>query len=236
VISRIVDGQGNVIPSKVRTTQVLTAQQDSDVDYALSKDTVPGGTATKAAMDDGREIIGKTGTTEEGQAAWFVGAIPQYSTAVGMFTDTQSQSLNGVGGLPGYGGEWPAQIWHTFAELEFANLPPQNFPPPHYGGTVLDLANTPLPTPNSGTPPNPGAPNHVPGLGCDPTVDPLCHQHGGGNGCGPAPLPVLPPTPGPQPQPTASATPPGRGGGGGGLAGAAAIYVTPLYAMRRRRQ
>ena len=76
-------------------------------------------------MTDGRPIIAKTGTTDNAHSAFFIGAIPQYALTVGIFTEKQSdqnQTLNGLGGNVGggFGGYWPARIWHTFAEDEFA--------------------------------------------------------------------------------------------------------------------
>ena len=68
---------------------VLTPAEDSDVDYALSFDTKPGGTAATAGLPDGRQIIAKTGTTNLSQSAFFIGSIPQFTLAVGMFTNQQ---------------------------------------------------------------------------------------------------------------------------------------------------
>jgi membrane peptidoglycan carboxypeptidase len=146
VIAKITHGT-SVVPSKVTHHEVLTPEQAADVDYALSFDTYSAyGTGTRAGMSDGRPIIGKTGTTNTGQSAFFLGAIPQYSLAVGMFTNKQNastasnaQTLNGVGGLPGYGGDWPAIIWHNFAEKEFAQLPVKKFPTPSFSGTAWNL-------------------------------------------------------------------------------------------------
>jgi membrane peptidoglycan carboxypeptidase len=91
------------------------------------------GTGTAAAMNDGRPIIAKTGTTNTAQSAFFIGAIPQYALSVGIFTENQStkttETLNGLGGSAGggFGGYWPARIWNTFAEAEFAQLPQEPF-------------------------------------------------------------------------------------------------------------
>jgi membrane peptidoglycan carboxypeptidase len=208
VIKKLADGSGNNVPLKITRAQILNPQQDAAVDYALSKDTIYGTAQANGAMADGRPIIGKTGTTEKGQAAWFLGAIPQYAASVGMFTNTQKQTLNGIGGLPGYGGEWPTKIWHTFAEAEFANLPVQNFPPPYFGGRLLRQAPLP-PTPK------PKAPTPTPKA--TSTCDPLsgsCGKHK-------SPPPCLPGSPGcNSPQPTNSPPPtlplPGGGGGGNG--------------------
>ena len=172
VIQRITQG-GMATTAKVIRREVLTPDVTSDVDYALSFDVRPGGTATNAAMADGREIIGKTGTTNAAQSAFFIGAIPQYTLAVGIFSDTQDgdinhQSLNLLGGLSGggYGGDWPSMIWRTFAEHEFAQLPEENFPAPDFGGDAWNMLG-PLLTPPPQSKPQPTLPV------CDP-INPFC--------------------------------------------------------------
>ena len=122
----------------------LNAEEASQVQYAMSKTTVDG-TATAAAMTDGREIIGKTGTTNTAQSAFFIGAIQQEALAVGIFTNNQtgkgSQTLNGLGGQSqgGFGGTWPATIWHTYAENMFLPLPVQQFQTPVFTGQAWNL-------------------------------------------------------------------------------------------------
>ena len=60
---------------------------------------------------------------------------------MGIFTQNQSdhtaQTLNGLGGLSqgGFGGTWPAMIWHAFAQREFAQLPIRQFPVPPFTGS-----------------------------------------------------------------------------------------------------
>ena len=55
---------------------------------ALLADVTDGTGYPTAVLPDGRPIIGKTGTTNNAQSAFFIGAIPQYTLAVGMFTRT----------------------------------------------------------------------------------------------------------------------------------------------------
>ena len=207
VIAKIVHGT-SLVPSKVTHHEVLTPEEASDVDYALSFDTYSGyGTGTRAGMTDGRPIIGKTGTTNTAQSAFFLGAIPQYSLAVGMFTNNQNastasnaQTLNGVGGLPGYGGDWPAIIWHDFAEKEFAKLPIEHFATPDFGGTAWNLVGPGQRT--SATPPvhHSAAPHPHPSNTCSPS--PL------NNDCGhTSPPPSSSPPPSTSPPPTSC--PPG---------------------------
>jgi membrane peptidoglycan carboxypeptidase len=217
VIEQITSGT-NLITAKVTHREVLSPAVASDVNYPLSFDTI-NGTGTRAAMTDGRPVIGKTGTTETAQSAFFLGAIPQYSLAVGMFTNQQNastgphaQSLNGVGGLPGYGGDWPAQIWHAFAEKEFAQLPVENFATPDFGGTAWNLvgagASLVQPTPH---------PTLTPSAHPTPTPTPTVT-------CTPGPLRNCgsPPPTSPVPAPTCttglrcSPGPPPPGGGNGG--------------------
>src|SRR6266568_2280524 len=171
VISKITSPNGPV-PVKVVKNSVLPEGQAADIDYALSFDTKPGGTGyPNATMSDGRPIIGKTGTTNTAQSAFFIGAIPQYTLAVGIFTQNQSdhttQTLNLLGGLSqgGFGGTWAAMIWHAFAMKEFAQLPIRQFPTPpltgskwvqiprmpkhhnHHPGPTPVTTPTPIPTP-----------------------------------------------------------------------------------------
>src|SRR6201992_2461342 len=121
----------------VSTSQVLTPDKDSQVQYAMSFDTV-NGTGTAAAMSDGRPIIAKTGTTDNAQSAFFIGAIPQYALTVGIFSENQSdktkETLNGLGrkGRGGCGGYGPARIWTTFAEAEWSSMRVQQFQTPEF--------------------------------------------------------------------------------------------------------
>ncbi len=193
VIQQITQGT-NLITPKLTRRQALTPAEAADVNYPLSFVTQAGGTGTNAAMSDGRPIIGKTGTTSSGQSAFFLGAIPQYSLAVGMFTDQQNssttgESLNGVGGLPGYGGNWPAMIWHSFAEKEFARLPIQNFASPSFGGTTWNLvgpgASLVQPKPHP-------APTHAqpsPAASCNHDRPRTCHSRPPGPPAQPNPIP-----------------------------------------------
>ncbi len=207
VVSKITTQSGAVIPLKIIRNSALTPGQAADVDYALSFDTKPGGTGyPNAPMPDGRPIIGKTGTTNNAQSAFFIGAIPQYALAVGIFTNKQSQTLNGLGGQSagGFGGTWPALIWHTFALKEFAQLPIRQFPVPPFAGSkwvqVRPVAHHRHRHPG---PPRPTPP---------------CKFHGKKKGCpapAPAPTPTPTPTPtqtspSPSPSPSCSTGPPGR--------------------------
>ena len=179
--------------AKVTRRMVLTPAEDSDVDYALSFDTKPGGTAATAGLPDGRQIIAKTGTTNLSQSAFFIGSIPQFTLAVGMFTNEQGcpenvsgcagaanqesappagvQTLYGLAGLQGYGGQEPASIWHDLrdegirpdagAELPGAGLRRHRVEPARAVHAEAEEG-----------PPDAAADHHLPGLLLRPALPP----------------------------------------------------------------
>lgn len=149
---------------------VTNQQMDSQVQSAMQNVAYSGTAAGVAGMSDGRQIISKTGTTNTAQSAFYIGAIPQYSLAVALFTDHQSgktddpQTLNGLGGVTQtFGGTWPAAIWHTYAQDQFLPLPAQTFPAPVFTGAKWTLA-----------------PNSL----LKPKKKKDQHKHGNGNGNG----------------------------------------------------
>ena len=149
VIKYVVQPSGLREPSHVVIARALQPEVAGDIDYALSFDTsyIPGlgtGTGVPNAVWN-RPMIAKTGTLGSGDSssqAWFVGAIPQYSMAVGLFTDRpngKKQEILDV--LPtlgpwsgGYGGAWPARIWHTFMSENFNNIAVKPLPAQGYAG------------------------------------------------------------------------------------------------------
>ncbi len=66
---------------------------------------IEAGTGTRARLE-GREVAGKTGTTNAGRDAWFVGFTADYVVGVWMGYDDNTP-LTGV-----TGGGLPAEIWH----------------------------------------------------------------------------------------------------------------------------
>jgi membrane peptidoglycan carboxypeptidase len=198
---------GNNVPLKITHRQVLTPAQAADVDYALSFDTVDGTASDQGVLNPVRPTIGKTGTTDQAQSAFFIGAIPQYSLAIGMFTNSQNELPGGetLNILPtlvgnqtgGYGGAWPTAIWRTYMNNEFSTLPIDNLPTPDYEGFTKWDQVPPQPKPK---------PQHPTTNQCPPgqhRIFGVCV--GGTNPTNPAP------TPAPTPTPTVG-TPPVQGG------------------------
>ncbi len=202
-------------------THALQPEVAGDTDWALSFDTSsspPGGggvgTGVPNAIWD-RPMIAKTGTLGVGafaSQAWFVGAIPQYSMAVGMFTDrpngTHKQILDVLPSAGpwsgGYGGAWPATIWHTFMSQQFSGLPIKALPPEGFTGSnplFVKWVMAPKIKPKKKKCPPPFGHGHHRFFG---------NGHGNGNQCtgaNPGPNPSGPPNPNPNPTPTGFPTP-----------------------------
>jgi membrane peptidoglycan carboxypeptidase len=232
------------IPVKITSYPVFSSDptvnknQATQVQYAMSKDDAPYGTAPGAGMSNGQEIIAKTGTTNSAQSAFFIGAIPSQAMAVALFTNQQGQgkqTLDLLGGLSqgGMGGTWPASIWHTYAEDQFVPLGIEPFPTPVFTGQTWNQVPPNLRNAgkkhkkhdhgqdnnqNGQNGNGDGNPSPFPTYSCDPTVVTCSPDNGGGTG--------------------------GLGGGGtGGVNGApvgagVGLVVTglPLWARRRLRR
>ncbi|HVE47380.1 MAG TPA: transglycosylase domain-containing protein [Acidimicrobiales bacterium] len=79
------------------------------------------GTGKAAAI--GRPMAGKTGTTQNYGDAWFVGFVPQRSTAVWVGHPDKIVPMTNVHGRRVTGGSFPAQIWAAAMKPAVAGLP-----------------------------------------------------------------------------------------------------------------
>ena len=170
VIKEIIVGNA-ITPAKINQREVLTPDEAAEVDYAMSFDMGSLGTANGLGLTNGQTVIAKTGTTNLSQSAFFLGATPQVRDGGGhvrqqarlparrcraVCTSTQAlafapppgvQTLFGVGGLAGYGGQWPAIIWHDYFMKKFNSQPVQSWPAlPANFGSAWNLV-PPLPKP-----------------------------------------------------------------------------------------
>ena len=114
--------------------QALGANEAAIVTRLL-QGVVESGTGRRAALDDGRPVAGKTGTTENYGDAWFVGYTPQLAVAVWVgYPNALRPMANDFNGDPVAGGTYPALIFKTFAQNALAHLEadPEYFAPPSY--------------------------------------------------------------------------------------------------------
>ena len=126
-IDRIVTDTGQVVFRGGRQgRRVFSTQIAAEADQALQA-VVQHGTGTAAAIG-GRQVAGKTGTTDHNVDAWFNGFTPQIETTVWMGDPNAEVPMN-IGGVPVYGADYPARTWHSFDSTVLANQPSAVFPP-----------------------------------------------------------------------------------------------------------
>ena len=100
----------------------------------LLEDVVQEGTGKRAAIP-GREVAGKTGTTDNYGDAWFVGYTPELVVAVWVgYPDALRPMLTEFGGEPVAGGTLPAEIWKAFMEKVPEDDTRSFDSPPYLGG------------------------------------------------------------------------------------------------------
>ncbi|WP_340537691.1 transglycosylase domain-containing protein [Nocardioides sp. GXZ039] len=204
VISKIEDANGKVLyEHKVTNHRAISADIASDVSYALQQ-VAESGSGTRANLDDGRPIAGKTGTaTKTGGAvssSWFAGYTPQLSTAVMYVRGEGNGQLDGwlpasaEDGAQGYfGGNYPAKTWKAIMTRDMAGVEIEQFPEPAF----VD-----------GEPPRDGhAPYTPPPTSYNPGNNNGNNNNGGGNNHTSEPPPEIVTTD-PTEEPTTSNPPP----------------------------
>ncbi len=95
---------------------------------------------TGATASIGRPAAGKTGTTDESKAAWFIGYTPQLATAVWIGKANPTPLLKVVvnGSYYGqvYGGSIPGAIWRSTMQGALEGVAVEPFPTPQLFSTV----------------------------------------------------------------------------------------------------
>ncbi|MES9603370.1 transglycosylase domain-containing protein [Actinomadura sp. NPDC000929] len=178
LVTRVVDAHGRRVPLPWDRPgrRVLNAEQAAQAAYAL-RATVRSGTGEHAALPD-REAAGKTGTTDHNRAAWFVGFVPQVSTAV-VIGNARPAPLRDLPGFAGTvsGKNLPATIWRSFMDKAVRDLPARPFPEPAFSGVAANWvdADPAQPTPSRRKPGEPapaGRDGGSPTLAPTPAVPP----------------------------------------------------------------
>jgi penicillin-binding protein 1A len=151
------DADGNVLwQADPKPQQVIDPQIASAADDIL-QDVVLYGTGTAANI--GRPQIGKTGTDDNHDNAWFIGSVPQLTAAVWVgFHQGQIPMEPPRTRLTVFGGIWPAQIWRLLMLKATAALAAESFPTPdvRYTSIAVDVTQDPYCLPNAYT-----LPQHV---------------------------------------------------------------------------
>ncbi|MGW3669339.1 transglycosylase domain-containing protein [Streptomyces sp. NPDC005141] len=157
-VEKVTDKNGMVFQHDkiAKTKDAFTAAVADNVTDVL-KTVVEKGTGTNAQLK-GREVAGKTGTTDGNKSAWFVGYTPQLATSIGMYRldDDETKKnreflqMYGTGGEKTiHGASFPSQIWRDYMEVALKGEKAEAFPKPEDIGVVLNDTPSPTPTPSA---------------------------------------------------------------------------------------
>ena len=177
----------------------------------MQQQVVKGGTGGGAALKD-RPVAGKTGTSESGRDLWFIGSIPQLTTAVWLGYDDSRETRNTS--------ELATYVWHDYMAPIVKDLPVLQFPPkpvltstfqpPPKPRPVVRTQLDAIPNPLPGERPDPlpslgdGGQGGLESPNPTPTPAPAPGFSAPAGGPGPAPRPI----PATRPQPSPSRLPP----------------------------
>ncbi|WP_240136963.1 transglycosylase domain-containing protein [Streptomyces sp. MUM 178J] len=187
-----------------RAFSTAVAGNVTDVLRSVVED--PEGTGRKAAIE-GRQVAGKTGTTDGNRSAWFVGYTPQLSTAIDMYRldddetnkDRKFEEMYGTGGEQKiHGSSFPSQIWRAYMTEAVKGTPVKDFPEPEsidgeavWGGGAVspkptlpaEPSETPSETPSQTPSETPsGSTSPDPTESCNPWEDWRCRPDDGETG------------------------------------------------------
>ncbi|MEU9333061.1 transglycosylase domain-containing protein [Streptomyces sp. NPDC048290] len=186
-VTQVTSKDGEIFKHEKEPNQAFSSLVADNVTDVL-KTVVEEGTGTNAQLE-GREVAGKTGTTDDNLSAWFVGYTPQLSTAISMFRYPDDEtvknrtflSMYGTGDQESiHGASFPSEIWHDYMAEALKGTKAEKFPKPEPIGDVTN--DTPSPTPT-------------------PTATETEEEEES-----PSPTPTPTPTPTPSPTPTATCT------------------------------
>ncbi|MEH2293750.1 transglycosylase domain-containing protein [Nostoc sp.] len=123
VIARVTDSSGNLLLDNTPKPQLVLDPWASAAIIDVMRSVISEGTGKGAAI--GRPAAGKTGTTSSEKDIWFVGTVPQLTTAVWVGRDDNRQLADHA-----TGGVLVAPIWKDFMQKALKNVPVENFKPP----------------------------------------------------------------------------------------------------------
>ncbi|GAA4795796.1 transglycosylase domain-containing protein [Streptomyces ziwulingensis] len=154
-VTKVTSKDGTIYTHKDATRAAFEAKVADNVTDVL-KTVVEDGTGTNAQLT-GREVAGKTGTTDGNKSAWFVGYTPQLSTAITMFRYPDDENIKNRTFLEMYGtgdqdsihgASFPSEIFQAYMEQALKGQPVEKFPTPEPIGEVLNDEPSPTPTPS----------------------------------------------------------------------------------------
>jgi penicillin-binding protein 1A len=124
-IRRVLNSEGEVIYENKQESVQAVDKDTANIMTWMLRSVVEGGTGSNAYI--GRQVAGKTGTSEKNRDLWFIGYIPQLAAGVWMGNDDSS---------PTHGASsTAAAVWRMFMSQLTDDIPAEQFPErPRLGG------------------------------------------------------------------------------------------------------
>jgi penicillin-binding protein 1A len=153
-VEKLLDRHGKVVFEGPGKGERAFSAQVARMAIGPMRAVVERGTGTRARLS-GRQVAGKTGTSQNHENAWFVGFTPQLSTAVWMGAPEGNVPMTGVpvcGRVTG--GCIPAMIWNAYMSAALDGMPsvPFELPNPKQvpkGKAIRDKYSTKRATPTT---------------------------------------------------------------------------------------
>ena len=123
VIARVSDSSGSVLLDNTPKPQLVLEPWAAASLTDVMQGVITNGTGKAAQI--GRPAAGKTGTTNSERDIWFVGYVPQLSTAVWVGNDDYRPIGKGA-----TGGGYVAPIWREFMQKALKDVPVEKFRSP----------------------------------------------------------------------------------------------------------
>jgi len=123
LIVQVTDSTGNVLLDNTPKPQLVLDPWSTASLTDVLQGVISRGTGVSARLD--RPAAGKTGTTSSERDIWFVGYVPQLSTAVWVGNDDYRPIGRGA-----TGGGFVAPVWRDFMQQALRDVPVENFRSP----------------------------------------------------------------------------------------------------------
>ncbi|GAA3031457.1 transglycosylase domain-containing protein [Kitasatospora albolonga] len=151
-VKSVVNNAGTQLPVPQPNCTQAMSETTADAINTLLLGVTEKGTGSSLGLDDGRQIAGKTGTTDNRYAAWFNGYTPELATAVWLGGPTTYVSMKNIkiGGKrfdSVYGATGPGPIWQMAMNEVLMGTPRGSF----------QTVNIPDPQPKTDPNASPGA-------------------------------------------------------------------------------
>jgi 1A family penicillin-binding protein len=123
LISRVTNSSGDLLLDNTPKPRLVLNPWASAAILDVLQSAVKEGTGRGAALN--RPVAGKTGTTTSEKDIWFIGTVPQLTTAIWVGRDDNEQLADGA-----TGGGMVSPIWRDFMQKALKDVPVENFKSP----------------------------------------------------------------------------------------------------------